>query len=444
MYDDSEDNLILNRKKAKKGSSIIDEEPELTTDIEFGELNYGERIINKFKPGSMINSIFSVYLFSPIVPFFISPCAFSIGGILITIIMLIIIMLFSLLSESLLLRILSEKQFTDYFVILSNYGDKSMIFLNNFSQLFYYFGQIILYMYISYNLLTSGLLHDIPMTNIFKHNEIVLCFFAVVIQFPLSLVKNERVFKITNLINFILAIIIGIFMVVMLIMNGIPDNKDYLYIKPSFEYFLMFSLILLSGFNHLALPDSCKNLRLYSKRRGKSLIIYSRFYQFITFLIFGVLGLFTATTQKCILFFQNIKKIPRVTTAFQTALAVSLQTYISYYCIKIKVCLSIIINKKIYFGGQVGICLISLIVSNIIVILWKEMNIRGIILLICGISVINLGYVIPLWFHARYGHNVSEKKRNNLIVLSLILFLVGIAFSLFGIFYYLVLNYNKQ
>lgn len=442
MYDDSDDNLILRRKKMKKGNSIIDEEPELSTDIEFGELNHGERLINKFKTGSMINSIFSVFIFSPIVPFFLSPCAFSIGGILITIIMLVIMMFFSFLSEILLLRTLSEKQFNNYFVILSNYGDKSMIFLNNFSQLFYYFGEIILYMYISYKLLETSLLYDISVINEFKYKEIVLCIFAVIIQFPLSLVRNEIVFSITNIINFVAAIIIGIFMIVVLIMNGVQVNQDYLYIKPSLEYFLMFSIFLLSGFNHLRLPDSCKNLRLYSNRRGKSLIIYTIFFQFLTFLTFGVLGFFTAESQNYIFFFQNIKNIPTVTTVFKTIIAVSLQAYISYYCIKIKDSLSLIINKQIYFGGQVGICLVFLILSNIIVLFWKNMDIRGIVCLICGISVINLGYVIPLWLYAKFGQNVNEKKRTNLKILSLIFFLVGLAFSLFAIFYYLIHNYN--
>ena len=230
MYDDFDRDIKQNGKSKNQGQSIIDEEPELNTDVEFSNLNQGEKIINKIKTGSLTNSIFSLFAFSPIITLFLSPYAFSKGGMIINIIMFSLIMFCSYISSNMLLRMITDKKFINSFQLISNYGEKTLNIMNIICHIIFYFGNILIFMKLSYIFLSEmqEYLSLSTSSGIFSNINFVYLLIALLVQFPLSFLKNETVQISIQLVNLFLYLIMGIVVIISFFVQGERiKNKKY-------------------------------------------------------------------------------------------------------------------------------------------------------------------------------------------------------------------------
>ena len=444
MYDDFDRDIKQNGKSKNQGQSIIDEEPELNTDVEFSNLNQGEKIINKIKTGSLTNSIFSLFAFSPIITLFLSPYAFSKGGMIINIIMFSLIMFCSYISSNMLLRMITDKKFINSFQLISNYGERTLNIMNIIFHIIFYFGNILIFMKLSYIFLSEmqEYLSLSSSSGIFSNINFIYLLIALLVQFPLSFLKNETVQISIQLVNLFLYLIMGIVVIISFFVQGERiKNKKYWFITPDLDYILVIAIYFLVGFNHLHLFNVVKNLRLYSKKRGHSLINVTLLIQFFLFIVYGFFGFFTTFNNTTLFFFSHSKFAnSAVFSILKLLLIISMQTSISLSCIKIKDSISMFCNKSIYIGAHFLISLLSLSLSNVIIIFWKTLKIEGVICIIGGLCVSILGYFIPITIYLKVCVNISEENAKLYRIFSYVVLFLGIAITTIGIAKYFFIS----
>lgn len=437
MYDDFDGDIKKSGKN--KSQSIIDEEPELNTDVEFSNLNQGEKIINKIKTGSLTNSIFALFAFSPIITLFLSPYAFSKGGIIINIIMFSLVMFCSYLSSNMLLRMITDKKFINSFQLISSYGERTLNILNIVCHIIFYFGNILIFMKFSYQLISEMQAYFLSSSNgIFSNINYIYILTALLVQFPLSFIKSETVLISIQLVNLFLYLIMGIVIVICFFLKREHiSNKKYWFITPDIDYILVLAIYFLVGFNHLHLFNVVKSLRLFSKKRGHTLINVTLIIQFCLFIVYGFFGFFTTFNNTSFFFFShNIFKNSVSISIFKVLLILSMQTSISFSSIKIKDSISMFCNKTIYIGAHFIISLIAIALSNVIIIFWTSLQIEGMICIIGGICVSILAYFIPITIYLKVCVNISEENAKLFRLFSYVMLISGIAISSIGIVKY--------
>ena len=106
--------------------SIIDEDPELTSSIEYTLSNVGglDKKAKKFSHGTIFNSIFTLFYNSPFITILFFPYAFSQCGFIIGLIVLTLIALNSYFTSFLVLRIKQRTKCNSYNDILITYIGK--------------------------------------------------------------------------------------------------------------------------------------------------------------------------------------------------------------------------------------------------------------------------------------------------------------------------------
>ena len=143
---------------------------------------------------------------------------------------------------------------------------------------------------------------------VFSNINFIYLFIALVVQFPLSFLKNEKVQISIQLINLLLYLIMGIALIISFFVQGDKiKNKKYWFITPELDYILVIAIYFLVGFNHLHLFNVVKNLRLYSKKRGHTLINVTLLIQFSLFIVYGFFGFFTTFNDTTLFFFKFTK-----------------------------------------------------------------------------------------------------------------------------------------
>ena len=444
MYDDFDGDIKQSGKSKNQGQSIIDEEPELNTDVEFSNLNEGEKIINKIKTGSFTNSIFALFAFSPIITLFLSPFAFSKGGLIINIIMFSLIMFCSYISSNMLLRMITDKKFINSFQLISNYGERTLNIMNIICHIIFYFGNILIFMKFSYILLSEMKEYfSLSSSNgVFSNINFIYLIIALVVQFPLSFLKNEKVQISIQLINLLLYLIMGIALIISFFVQGDKiKNKKYWFITPELDYILVIAIYFLVGFNHLHLFNVVKNLRLYSKKRGHTLINVTLLIQFSLFIVYGFFGFFTTFNNTTLFFFSHSKFTNSVIfSILKVLLILSMQTSISFSCIKIKDSIAMFCNKSIYIGAHFMISLLSISLSNVIIIFCTTLKIEGVICIIGGLCVGILGYFIPITIYLKVCVNISEENAKLYRIFSYVMLFLGIAITSIGIAKYFFIS----
>ena len=106
--------------------SIIDEDPELTSSIEFTESNIGgiQKLTKKFSQGTMFNSIFKLFYSSPFITIIFYPYAFIQCGFVIGFIIFTLIALNSYFTSFLVLRLKQRTNTSSYSDLLLNHIGK--------------------------------------------------------------------------------------------------------------------------------------------------------------------------------------------------------------------------------------------------------------------------------------------------------------------------------
>ena len=218
-------------------------------------------------------------------------------------------------------------------------------------------------------------------------------------------------------------------------------NKKYWFITPELDYILVIAIYFLVGFNHLHLFNVVKNLRLYSKKRGHTLINVTLLIQFSLFIVYGFFGFFTTFNNTTLFFFSHSKFTNSVIfSILKVLLILSMQTSISFSCIKIKDSIAMFCHKSIYIGAHFMISLLSISLSNVIIIFWTTLKIEGVICIIGGLCVGILGYFIPITIYLKVCVNISEENAKLYRFFSYVMLFLGIAITSIGVAKYFFIS----
>ena len=239
----------------------------------------------------------------------------------------------------------------------------------------------------------------------------------------------------------LLYLIMGIALILSFFVQGDKiKNKKYWFITPELDYILVIAIYFLVGFNHLHLFNVVKNLRLYSKKRGHTLINVTLLIQFSLFIVYGFFGFFTTFNNTTLFFFSHSKFTNSVFSILKVLLILSMQTSISFSCIKIKDSIAMFCHKSIYIGAHFMISLLSISLSNVIIIFWTKLKIEGVICIIGGLCVSILGYFIPITIYLKVCVNISEENAKLYRIFSYVMLFLGIAITSIGIAKYFFIS----
>lgn len=323
-------------------TTVIDEEAEFKTNIEFSEIIDGDcltRILKKFTKGYKTQTIISMISSSLTLITFSLPYTIASSGILVSFGLSVIIFFFTFFTVYILLEVMLKTNAINYHqLIYANLGQKMCIFYEIFNFL-YLFSLIIIQQIFSYLLID----------NIFRVgfgvyiNETVakylILLIPMIIQIPLSLLTK---FNQLSLFTMICAgiIIIYIFVSFFCLMFNLSDRKTELPLCPvNMNVFYTYAIFTILFGSHNYLFSIFNQFMLKTKKRSTDVILYSHLIEILIFLIMAVIGYFYSTNSASLanIIILKTRSIPIL--VIQILLVISIQFLIPISVTNIKECI---------------------------------------------------------------------------------------------------------
>lgn len=279
--------------------SIIDEDPELTSSIEFTESNIGgiQKLTKKFSQGTMFNSIFKLFYSSPFITIIFYPYAFIQCGFVIGFIIFTLIALNSYFTSFLVLRLKQRTNTSSYSDLLLNHIGKWGNILYNVVYFVFCFGMCLIYLYV-YLEISKEIILSFGGKATRLYQILMLLGGFLVLGLPIIFIKSNKImrrFKIATLalltisINFLL-----IYKVTIKPCGAEEYRAGQLVFKPiGFNYSKMLAILFLSLANHPFLFRQMGDLNMFTMKRGKKLFLNTTIVQFFYYVIFGIMALLT-------------------------------------------------------------------------------------------------------------------------------------------------------
>ena len=280
--------------------SIIDEDPELTSSIEYTQSNVGglDKITRKFSRGTIFNSIFTLFYNSPFITILFFPYAFSKCGFIIGLVVLTLISLNSYFTSFLVLRIKQRTKCNSYNDLLVTYIGKKGNVVYNIIYFIFCFGMCLIYLFV-FNEISREVHYTFTGNDPGRLPEIIILLSGFVIfGIPSFFIKKHKYvnkFKIATLV----AICVSLFMLIVFSLvlskpcRGENFKKEkFVFKKFNLEYFTMLGIISLSLANHPFLFRNMGDLNMFTMKRGKKVFLHTTIIQFFFYIVFGILGMF--------------------------------------------------------------------------------------------------------------------------------------------------------
>lgn len=277
--------------------SIIYEDPELTSSIEFTESNIGgiQKLTKKFSQGTIFNSIFKLFYSSPFITIIFYPYAFVQCGFVIGLIVFTLVALNSYFTSFLVLRLKQETNANSYRELLLNHIGKWGDILYNVVYFAFCFGISLIYLYV-YLELSNEIINTFGGKVTMLYQILVLLGGFLIIGLPTVFIKSNKIMrklKIATLALLTISIIFLLFYKLTIKPCGSDEYKvNHLIFKSiGFNYSKMIAILFLSLANHPFLFRQMKNLNMFTMKRGKKLFLYTTIVQFFYYVVFGIVGL---------------------------------------------------------------------------------------------------------------------------------------------------------
>lgn len=280
-------------------STVIDEEPELASSIDFSEsnLDYIYKIKRFFSKGFLANSIITLFNQSPLLILLYYPYAFYHLGFIFGIVFLCLIILNSYFTSFLTLRIKQETSSQSYNEFIQKYLGENICLIYNCIYFIYCFSLAMIYIY-TYSHIINELLHVL-----FDLGEssrvirlIVLTVSLVLIGVPSYFYKKESVNNVIQIIN----VAVIVLCVVCVCMYNLITTSEYsnninelAFIKRNKNISISLSMIMLSISIHPFLHKQMNDLKLFTMKRAKRMIVSTSLIQFVFYLLFGLFAFLT-------------------------------------------------------------------------------------------------------------------------------------------------------
>lgn len=278
--------------------SVIDEDPELTSSIEFTQSNVGglDKIARKFSRGTILNSIFTLFYNSPFITILFFPYAFSKCGFIIGLIVLTLISLNSYFTSFLVLRIKQKTKCNSYNDLLMTYIGKKGNVVYNIIYFIFCFGMCLIYLFV-FNEISKQVYYTITDKDPERLPQILILLGGFVLcGIPSFFIKQHKYVNKCKIATLV-AVCVSIFMLIVFSLlsrqcRGEEFKKENLVFKKfNLDYFIMLAIISLSLGNHPFLFRNMGNLNMFTMKRGKKVFLHTTIIQFFFYIFFGILAL---------------------------------------------------------------------------------------------------------------------------------------------------------
>ena len=296
--------------------SIIYEDPELTSSIEFSTTNDTfKKFKNKLSKGYVINSSLTFFSKSPIIMVIFSGYIFNQLGIIYSIIIYIIFGFISFFTNMILMKLKNNfNKCYNFIEILEKHFGKyfgKFYYINTF---LYSFGINIIYFYIFYYIIHKYFIENLFITNDNNNKilieNIIIIFALIFFEFPIIIFKNYSNINYINIFN-------SFFLVTSSITNflynfSFKENfKEKISLKENnnLDIKILLSLIFISISNQNNFFNILNNMKIFTFRRGKKVAFLSIISQLFYYILIGIMILFSiqnSIKEDNLFYFENL------------------------------------------------------------------------------------------------------------------------------------------
>lgn len=434
--------------------SIIYEDPELTTRIEYEDPKQTEmqKFNNRFKKGSMINSITLLFSFSPILMFLFMPYAIIHTGYILFILILLYCSLLSGYTTHLLLKIKAENQVSSFHQLLSQLIGRRVCFFYHSLHIAYMLGTSIMYLIMSKSLFLIIFRSEEYLYNIIFHLGGLLCF-----QLPCLFIHSNDKLRTVEFVFMVGTLFTGLICSIDAIIYLCTNKADHNYIQNVFAhinygYGMAIAILTLAFSNQMQFYPEIRQLKLFTPKRGDFLITRTVLIQVLWTLTTGILCFFNFTDNNTpLILFEYTLSLETRSTLMMYVYYCLLFFIISFAQFKIGNTVVKIIDEaletrsisqsNINKGVGYNVCsiLIFLLLNVLVYFVNNRLNIHkalvGVIGILGGIVSSVLCLILPIYCynHLFYGLISSSKKCFH-IALILITFGFGLIATISSIF----------
>lgn len=285
-------------------SFVIDEEPELETDIEISDISesdWVETISRKFAKGYTNRTIITLTCTSFNMLMLLLPYSVKICGVLPTTIILTFVWVSSLLTLLALLKVVLKTNKLTYRELVFQYLGKVQIFLFEIFNILYHFFKIPVYQIIHYEIMLF-------LINFIRKEEIPLRWWekALTIFLPnilyLFMINFKKICDSSFVYKLGAGTIIIFFLVILIklpFVNFENDKVEKFNLNKASKSFLYCYGVLSNIFcSHFMLFDSMSQFILRTSKRSTSVLLWSQNIRSFCVVLFMVIGFFTSVRVK--------------------------------------------------------------------------------------------------------------------------------------------------
>ena len=435
--------------------SIIYEDPELTSSIEFSTTNGTfKKFKNKLTKGFIINSSLTFFSKSPIIFVIFSGYIFNQLGIIYSIIIYFLFAFTSFFTNMVLIKLknnfnkcnnlieILEKHFGKYF--------GKFYYINTF---LYSFGINLIYFYIFYYIIhkyiIENLFINVDINNQNLIEKIIIIFALIFFEFSIIILKNYSNINYINIFN-------AFFLVTSSITNffynfSFKENlKEKISLKENnnLDLKIILSLIFISISNQNNFFNILNNMKIFTFRRGKKVAYLSIISQLFYYILIGIMILFSIKNYikeddlfyfENLYFYEQIKNdiyfiFEKIIICFICSFNIG---YNSFNLIEILRTYNKNIKNEIFKKNEDNNNYFNIIETIYIILIIIFVNIFGYIIikfnlinfiigLTCSVFGVISCYIIPIYCFLTIYLNINQFSKIISIIIIIIMFLIAV------------------
>lgn len=405
-------------------TTIIDEEAEFKTNIEFTEIMDGDcltRILKKFTKGYKTQTIISMISSSLTLITFSLPYTIETSGILVSFGLCLIIFFFTFFTMYILLEVILKTNAVNYHQLIYAHVGQKMCIVYEIFNFVYLFSLIIIQQIFSYLLIYNILKVGFGIYMDKTVEKYLILLIPMVIQIPLSLLKK---FNQLSLFTMICAgiIIVYIFVSFFCLMFNLSERKKELPLYPvNMNVFYTYAIFTILFGSHNYLFSIFNQFMLKTKKRSTDVILYSHLIEIMLFLIMTVIGYFYSTNSDSLskIIILQARSIPILIV--QILLVICIQFLIPISITNIKECIKNTISnaplttQPLSLAKDIVITIIVLLLGNVCVFFTQEVKLF--IGISGGICSGIICYMIPYFVYCKIFEESNYKHYLGFVIM---------------------------
>ena len=415
-FEDTGDNLIP--------TTVIDEETEFKTNIEFTEIMDGDcltRILKKFTKGYKTQTILSMLSSSLTLISLSLPFTIQSSGLFLSLGLCVVIFLFTFFSMYILLEVILKTNATNYHQLIYAFIGKKIAFVYDIINFIYLFSILVIHLIFNFLIISNILLEfGVENTNSFVAKLFILLI-PFIIQIPLSLLKKFNQMRLFTMICAGMIIIYYVITLILLFVNFGERQKEIEFAANNFNWLYANAIFSILFGTHSYIFSIFGQFILKTKKRSTDVIIISHSIEIVLFIIFSFIGYFYSTHSQNLLasIIQKERSIPILIV--QIIFVLLIQFLIPIQMTQIKegirntLANAALANQPLSLPTEIIITVIVLLLGNICVYLTQE--IKLFIGISGGICSGIICFVLPYFAYCKVFEEANYKHYIGFIVM---------------------------